>query len=62
MISIEKVATQIETNFFFFSFWLEAYKKCQKLSRYPVSQLLQFLTLNHCGYSGMPEMGGQGGH
>ena len=38
---------QISTNFFCeYSFWLEVYKKCQKLCGHAVSQLFQFLTLN----------------
>jgi hypothetical protein len=51
VISLEKLATKIKTNFFpsKFSFWSEVYRKYQQLSGHAVSQLLKFLTLNLCG-------------
>ena len=51
--SLEKTCYKIKktTLFFFVSGFLpEIYKKYQKLSGHAVSQLLQFLTLNLCGY------------
>ena len=51
VISLEKLATKIKTNFsFYHSLWSEIYKKCQKLSGHAVSQLLNFLTLNLCEF------------